>query len=74
MMLYKLEIIDHQRRLQRDKERLGPAVSVNGIPIPVVLSKEDAVEVFSLDINILFFFGLWFVRFLDNIMCDSLDW
>ena len=56
-MLYKLEIVDHHRRLQRDKDRLGPVASIHGTPIPVVLTKDDAVEVFSLAIDALFLFS-----------------
>ncbi|XP_024398175.1 enhancer of polycomb-like protein 1 [Physcomitrium patens] len=44
-MLYKLEIADHHRRPQRDKDRPGSVGPVHGVPVPVVLSKEDANEV-----------------------------
>jgi len=40
MMLYKLEIMDHKAA-----EKQGTLVSVLGLPIPVVLSRDLAVEV-----------------------------
>lgn len=59
-MLYKLEIADHHRRPQRDKDRPGSVGPVHGVPVPVVLSKEDANEVFSLA-NYIFY------KFCDNL-------
>lgn len=56
MMLYKLELLDHLRRLQREKERPGLFLFEHGIPVPVVISKEEGVEVFSLAMNALFIF------------------
>jgi len=55
MMLYKLEITDHLKGLQRDKDRLGPVGPVYGVPTPIVLSQKDAVEVSSLAICSLFY-------------------
>lgn len=40
MMLYKLEIMDH-----KTAERQGSLVPVLGAPIPIVLTKDVAIEV-----------------------------
>lgn len=40
-MLYKLEILDHKARERQGL--IGPSL---GAPIPVVLSKDNALEVF----------------------------
>lgn len=52
MMLYKLEIMDHKAA-----EKQGTLVSVLGSPIPVVLSKDLAIEVLPLPL---------FTRFLSR--------
>lgn len=59
MMLYKLEIVDYYRRLQRDKDRLGFVGFVYGVFVFVVFSKEDVNEVF-LFVNYIFY------KFCDN--------
>jgi hypothetical protein len=43
MMLYKLEIMDHKAA-----EKQGSLVPVLGSPIPVVLTRDSAIEVLTL--------------------------
>jgi hypothetical protein len=58
-MLYKLEILDHKARERQGL--IGPSL---GAPIPVVLSKDNALEVF-----IFYHFACWFY---DIIFCSCL--